>query len=271
MTLDIAICTYRPEGIARVAAMCLPKLPDVNYVVSWQAHDDAPVPAELASRPDVSIHRFDGTGLSSNRNNAMRFCSSDIVLIGDDDLIYTDGQIEGLIRSFEGAPDVAVATFRSEQGSPHPYPESSVRLQRKLPRGYHVSSIEIAYRRNAIGELCFCTELGLNSPMLHAGEDEMFLMAAIRRGLHCRFFPVTVCSHLHASTGTKNRLEAGNLRSAGCVIALTYGMGAILRVPLKAWRVSRKKQAPLFRALYHLTRGALMAPGVLRRNPDSLW
>lgn len=271
MTLDVAISTYRPEGIERVAKMYLPVLPDVRYVVSWQAHDGASIPPALSNRRDVEIHRFDSMGQSHNRNNALRHCRADIVLMSDDDLTYTDEGIKAVIQVFENNPDVDIATFRSQQNTTRIYPDNSVRLHRRLPRGYYAGAIEIACRRATIGSLRFCPELGLNSPMMHGGEDEMFLMAAIRRGLHCRFFPITICAHLHASTGSKNSLTAANLRAAGCVITLSYGIGAILRIPLKAWRVSRKGQASLPQALRHLTRGALMAPGVLRRCHDSLW
>ncbi|MDE7388947.1 MAG: glycosyltransferase [Muribaculaceae bacterium] len=271
MTLDVAISTYRPEGIERVAAMYLPEIPDVRYVVSWQAHNGAVLPPALAARRDVEVHRFDSMGQSHNRNNALRHCRADIVLMSDDDLTYTDEGLKAVIRAFEDNPDVNVATFRSRQTAIRIYPDSCVRLHRRLPRGYYVTTFEIACRRTAIGSMRFCPELGLNSPMMHGGEDEMFLMAAIRRGLNCRFFPITICAHPHESTGTKSRLTAANLRAAGCVIALSYGLGATLRVPLKAWRVYRKGQAPLLKALRHLTRGALMAPGVLRRNHDSLW
>ena len=86
LTLDIAIVTHRPEGIARVAAMNLPVIDGVRYVVSWQSHEEAPVPESLV-RDDVEIHRFDGRGISLNRNHAYDHCRADIVLNADDDLI----------------------------------------------------------------------------------------------------------------------------------------------------------------------------------------
>ena len=73
------------------------------------------------------------------------------------------------------------------------------------------------------------------------------------------------------SVGSKNRLTDGNLLASGCVIALTYPFSAILRVPLKAWRIFRQGQASLPRAIWQISRGAIAAPSLLRRNRDTLW
>lgn len=270
MTLDLALVTHRPEGIARVAAMQLPRVDGVRYIVSWQAHDNAPIPAGLL-RPDVEVHRFDGTGISTNRNNVLDHCKADIILFADDDIIYFPDTFDKIKKVFEQHPEVDVATFRSRYHAHRTYPAESVKLHAKLPKNYFAASLEIALRRSTAGFLRCHPELGLGSPRLHGGEDEMFLMSAIRRGLECRFFPVTICEHPNPSTGTKALLTNENLQAAGCLIALTRPRTAILRLPLKAWRVSRARQASLPRAIYRLCRGAAMAPGVLRRGHQYLW
>lgn len=270
MTLDLALVTHRPEGIARVAAMQLPQVDGVRYVVSWQTHENAPIPAALL-RPDVEIHRFDGVGQSLNRNNAIEHCSADLILHADDDIIYTAVGLKAVIDAFVRHPEVDVATFRSHHIAVRTFPTESVKLQAKLPKNYFAATFEIAFRRSTAGFLRCHPELGLGSPRLHGGEDEMFLMSAIRRGLECRFFPVTICEHPNPSTGTKASLTNENLQAAGCLIALTRPWTAILRLPLKAWRVSRARQASLPRAIYRLCRGAAMAPGILRRGHQYLW
>ena len=70
MTVDIAIITYKPEGIERLSKMQLPQMEGVRYVVSWQAHELASVPEELL-RDDIVVYRFDKNGQSYNRNNAI--------------------------------------------------------------------------------------------------------------------------------------------------------------------------------------------------------
>lgn len=272
MTADIAISTYKHRGIARLAAGALPHIDNVRYIISWQNHDNAPVPQSLRERDDVTVVRCNRYGQSHNRNNALQHCTSDIIIISDDDLIYHPEGIKQLISAFEQTPEMELATFRSIHDPDIIFPDRETRLSLPLPKGYYVSCFEMAVRRNSpAGRLRFNPEFGLNSPRMHGGEDEMFLLSALRRGLDCRFLPVTVCTHPDVSTGLKGTLSPENLRSMGCTIAFYYRTGAIARIPLKAWRLYRAGQSPLLRALRFLTQGALAAPATYRRTRQYLW
>ncbi len=268
LTLDIAISTYRPDGIRRLARCNLPRIEGVRYVVSWQQHEDAPLPRELV-REDVEVHRFDRAGQSLNRNNAFDHCTAEWVMVSDDDLVYREEGIRELMESLARSPEVDFATFRSEREGAPKYPERETDLAWPLPKGYHVGGIELAFRRST-GLRC-CPEFGLNSPKMHGAEDEALLLTALRRGLRARFYPITVVEHYHPSTGSRSGLTASNLRASGCFIALGWPAGALLRVPLKAWRVARSGRATLPKALWYMAEGALAAPGVLRRNREFLW
>lgn len=268
VTLDVAIATYRPEGIERLARCTLPRIEGVRYIVSWQQHGDKPIPAELV-REDVEVHRFDGLGQSPNRNNAFDHCSAEWIMVSDDDLVFREEGVRELMQSLARSPEVDFATFRTVREGSGEYPAQETDLRWPLPKGYHVGAIELAFRRST-GLRC-CPEFGLNSPKMHGAEDEALLLTAIRRGLRARFYPVTVAEHDHPSTGTKNVLTSGNLRASGCLIALGWPGTAVLRIPLKAWRIARSGRAPLPKALWHMALGGLSAPGVLRRNREFLW
>lgn len=269
MTLDLAMITHGPQGIERVATVLLPPQPGVRYVVSWQRHENAPIPTALL-RPDVEIHRFDGVGLSNNRNNALDHCTADVILIADDDLTYLPGAFDEILRVFRENPGLDFATFRSEKDGNPEFPQSETCLGNRLPKGYYVTSFEMALRRSSAGNLRMCPELGLGAPRYQGGEDEMMLHTAIKRGLDCRFFPLTICRHPHPSTGTKLTVTDGNLRGSGAVIALMNPWSAPLRVPLKAWRTARAGKTSFIRALRHITAGALGAPALFNRNKKYL-
>lgn len=266
LTLDIAICTYGPEGISRVARMDLPVIEDVRYVISWQKDESRPIPQSLLDREDVTVGRTDSVGLSNNRNNSLALCTGDIVLIADDDLTFYPDGIRQILDIYRSNPGLEFATFVCEHESPRRLPQEPVRLSLPLPKGYSVGSWEISFRREAILRkgIKFHPELGLNAPSLQSGEDEFFLLCAIKNGLDCRFFPIRICAHPHESTGTKSRMTAGNLRGSGCIIRLYYPWSWPLRVLLKAWRLSRRGQASLFPAILHLLQGAAKAPQIRR-------
>lgn len=249
--------------------MNLPKIDGVRYVVSWQNHCDAPIPDSL-SRKDIDIFRFDGCGLSRNRNNSINNCTSDIILFADDDTTLTVDGIHNVMDAFQNNPDVDLFTFKHTGTTPKKYPPRQCRLSIPLPQGYYVSSIEIAFRRSSGKTLKCHPEFGLGSAKMHGGEDELLLLTAIHRGLNCQYIPLNICSHQHESTGDKSTLSDKNLRAMGCIIALTYPATGILRIPLKAWRTYKARQASLIKALWYLSAGAIRAP-FLFPDKEYLW
>lgn len=270
LKLDVAIVTHRPEGLVRVAAMDLPAIEGVRYVVSWQNHEDAPIPDSLM-RDDIAIYRFDGRGISRNRNNAYEHCTADIVLNSDDDLIYTPEQLKAVVRTFDENPDVDLATFMADMPGPAVYPKESTALTEPLPKGYWVVSFTMAFRRKAIGDLRMHPDLGLGAEKMHAAEEELFLLSAIRRGLNCRFFPVTICTHPDESTGTQSRLTPPVIRAMGCYIAIATPKTLVPRIVLKALRLKRSGRAGFISAIRYLAEGARLAPAILNGDRRYLW
>lgn len=270
LSLDIAIATHKAEGIMRLAARSLPHVEGVRYVVSWQAHGNIEVPAEL-DRDDVKIIRFDAHGQSANRNNAMAHCTADVVLVSDDDVTYYPEGIKTLMEIFATSPRLDVATFRTRHGDMSRYPDRSFRIRERYPKNYYVGAIDIAFRRRRIGHLRFCEEFGFGSPKLHGGEDEIFLYSAVKRGLECRYFPVTIGRHPEESTGVKMAPTPSNIRANGCVMALMYPWTSVMRIPLKAWRLWKSGRSEFWYSLKYLAQGAWMAPAVLERNRKVMW
>lgn len=272
LTLDLALITYGADGIDRVARMYLPKQEGVRYIISWQKSDNIDAPRELAERDDVIICRTDTRGAAINRNNAIDRCTADIILFADDDIIYTDQSMPTVIRTFEQNPDLDLACFKAIHPANPKFPDNECKLHVKLPKGYWVASFQMAMRRESLGNLRCHPAFGAGAPYFEGADDSLFLLAAIRRGLECRYFPTTICEHPQLSTGTLANQSSKSLRAQGCYIALNYGLlESLLRVPLKAWRVWRARQSSLPRALWYLSEGAFKAPGVLRSGHDYLW
>lgn len=259
LTLEVLIATCRPDGIARVAAMELPELEGVGYLVSWQQPGEASVPPGLASRPDVRIVKNEATCLSGNRNAAFEAARGDILLIADDDLLFTAKGLKGVIDAFAARSSMQMVLFRNES-SGKAYPAREVGLGRKLPKGYYVSSVEIALRRECLRDprLRFPEDFGLGA-RYGCGEEEIFVAAAIRRGLDVRFIPHTVCRHEGESTGSGHSLSKTTMKGFGATIALLHPLSAAFRLPLKALRLAADGKAGFFRALAAMGSGAISA------------
>ena len=268
--LDLALITYGKDGIERVAAMNLPEVTGVHYVLSWQCDGGLPLPDSL-KRSDISVFRTDTRGAAINRNNAIDHCTADIILFADDDIIYTAEQLLKVIETFEQRPNLDLACFEGTHPSGPTYPTAECRLQEPLPRGFWISAYLIAYRRKNVGDLRCHPEFGAGAKRFVGADDELFLLSAIRRGLNCRFIPINICTHPTLSTGTTESLSAGNLRAIGCYIAIAYPKSFLPRLILKAWRVSRNKQSGFIRALRYIVSGACAAPKILNSDRKYLW
>lgn len=256
MTLDVAVATYGKDGLRRVEKMLLPPQEGVRYVVSWQEHCDEAVPGSILARKDVEVCRLDLKGVSNNRNNATAHCQADIVLASDDDLTYEPDAFRKIIDAFESDPTLDLATFRVRFHKDKPYPADGTKLTVPFPKNYWVSCVEIAFRRNRLNGIKFNPQIGPGAPTLLCGEDELFVIDAVRSGLNCRHIARLICSHLHASTGSK--VSDGILRSHGFLMRTIYPQTYIPRILLKSYRLSREGKCGIAHAAVTMLKGSMV-------------
>lgn len=235
--------------------MDLPEVAGVHYWVSWQMHENLPVPESLASRKDVSVLCTDTIGLSNNRNNLLENAEGDIFLIADDDLRYTSDQVRSVIDVFDENPEIDYASFMFTGADAKVYPSHVCHLW-PVPKNFSQTSFEVAIRNNSrTTRLRYNPFFGLGAPVLRSGEDELFLISAIRLGLNCRFFPIIITHHEGLTTGNRKITDNGVLKASGAVIAVQYPFTAFMRIPLKAYRLHKSGQSSFLRSLRYMTYG----------------
>lgn len=256
MTLQLLISTL-DNGINSVAQLVLPQREGIGYVVSWQHSGDEEIdlPVEL-QRPDVEVYNLQGRGLSRNRNNAIRHATADVCLIADDDCRYTHEQLQAVLNTFEQTPNLDIATFRySSEGHKKYYPARIEDLS-TYPKGYYVSSIEIAFKRERIlGKLWFNEHFGLGAEVFHCGEENIFLRDAIALGMNCKFFPITIVADQDPFVTIERDKEPGTLMTYGAELQLYKPGTKYLRGVLKAWRLKKQRKVPFFHAMKHILKG----------------
>ncbi len=262
--LDVDIATHGPDGLDAVVRMELPEVRGVRYVVSWQIPDEYvfdQFPEELM-RPDLVVCRVDCRGVTGNRNNALAHSVAPVVLIADNDLKYTSRNLEAVMEVFDSNPGVELAVFRYD-GDPRPFPEGEMDIGRKMPKGFHVASMQMAFRREAVERagLRFDERFGPGAERLKGCDDDVFFLAARKAGLTIRYFPVTVTAHPGPSSGYLPITSTGFLEGMGAYHRLEWPVTSPLRIMLKAWRMHRSGQSPLFRSLRYLWRGYFHLPG----------
>ena len=267
MTLQLLIATL-DDGINSVPSMLLEPREGIGYVVSWQHSDGRVIEApEALRRNDVEIHCIEGRGLSRNRNNCIEHATADVALIADDDCQYTHEQLQAVIDTFEQNTDVDIATFMySGEGNSKCYPEQSANL-RCFPKGYYVSSIEVAFRRESVqGKVWFNENFGLGTEPFHSGEENLFIQDALSMGLKCQFFPLTIVHDLQPLMFLNRSKDPGTLMAHGADLQIFHSGTKHLRAVLKAWRLRSNENVPFSYGLRHIIKGMRY----MKQHPEML-
>ena len=271
MTLEVEICTYGLDGLQRAAQMTLPAVDGVRYRICMQNPDGLAVELpEALRRPDVDFFQHPTRGLSLNRNAALDRAEADIILIADDDLSYSAAGLRAVIDTFAADPALDFATFQYSGSDAKAYPAAACDLCDPLPRGYYLTSFELAIRRSSLpAAIRFSPQMGIGAPFYGAGEENLFLYRLIRSGLRGRFIPVEICRHPDLTTGSR-RPTAATLRAVGACIWIEHAnrnaLQRYLLAPLRLLRRSARPGVSYLTALRHLLHGYLAAPRLLKRG-----
>ena len=205
MTLQWLISTYG-NGIRKVEKLLLFPQYGISYLISHQdPQEEYKVLSEKLLRDDVMVFIQKDTGLSKNRNNAIRHASADILVIADDDIGLNTAYPSHILRAFKKHPEIDVACFQIRTPSDQPAYKKYPTRAKKLTRLNHlkaVSSIEIAFRRKSIREkkVWFDERFGLGATA-NCGEEFLFLAECLRKGLKIMFFPIYIVEHPCKSSG----------------------------------------------------------------------
>ncbi|RRD79316.1 glycosyltransferase family 2 protein [Alloprevotella sp. OH1205_COT-284] len=233
--LSVLVCTIN-DRIKNVPDLLLPPRADLLYVVSFQYTASVfldMIPPSLKERDDVKLVPFLSSGLSANRNNAFRHCTTELALIADDDVRYSNDRIDMVLRHFAQHPDIDIMCFQAQEmdGTPlKAYPSFSFEYSNR-PKGSYFTSFEIAFRTDAHLP-AFDTRFGLGASYLSCGEEEVFLHQAHRWGARIVYFPEVLCLISgRETTGKRFFSDTKVRRSKGAVFYMMFGfLGAFLRI-----------------------------------------
>lgn len=218
--LQVCICTIGQQGLDRIASKAYPEVPGVEHVVFLQDPEgDAAIPPEISRRDDFRVVKSATRGIAVNRNNALRGATAPLAMITDDDVTYTTGDYRSVIQAFEDNQDAIALSFRYRSaGYPKRYPDHPFRWS-KHAKGYHLTAFELAVRPEAIaGKIRFNEHFGFATDFL-GGEDDIFYYEAVKKRLDCRFIPVDIGRHDHATTSVSARSDIRLIETKGAIVS----------------------------------------------------
>jgi len=256
LKLEVLIATFGRDGLMRVNGMNPPRIAGVRYLVCCQNPDGtdlSDVAAPLLERGDIDLHYFSDRGSAVNRNHAFDLASAPYLLLADDDLRYTPEGLHAVIDTFDSHPELDLATFRAIMPDRRTHPTTEHDLSRPY-RFYSPVMIEIAFRREALERihLRFSPLTGVNAPRLGAGEEDLLVHHALKKGLKGCFFPIDIVEHPKSTTALRMGSTARVLRSKGAALRIIRGnFSSLIRFPIEALR----SDAGFFKAMYYYLDG----------------
>lgn len=228
--IEVLICAYN-DSVSKVLDNLPSPSDGVVFLVSHQISPNHCIDvyseshACLEERDDVRVCTTFSTGLSNNRNNALRHASGELVLIADDDVTFQTGWSKNISEAFLSDPDADVITFRvnTPEGQPFKdyYPGGMLHTRVSL---FRVASIEIAARRLALvaSGISFDANFGLNAKFTSC-EETVFLSDLKRQGLILRTSDKVIATHPKESSGSNYAgVDACIVR--GAVIRRVFGV-----------------------------------------------
>lgn len=213
----------------------------------------------LRAGKDVKWIKLHGRGLSVSRNAAIRSTTGEIGVIADDDIIFLPRFDQKVISYHQqySKYDIIIFEAMTPDGSPfRKYPKGIESVTKSGASG--VSSIEITFKVKAVREkgLLFdeCFGLGSGYP---AGEEWIFIVDALRKGLKVLFVPEFIVVHAKSNSGSK--FTKSRIMALGAVMYRVYGAQAYLRFLVfpKNIRKIHLKYHSFFAFIYFLLKGVI--------------
>lgn len=212
--------------------------------------------------PGKRLVSFAERGLSKSRNRAIELAQGDICVVADNDLVYCANSVTEIERVYEQDPELDVAVFQiiTPEGKAYKnYKKEPFCIKSPL-QIMQVSSVEISFKRSSIlkNNIRFNEQMGLGTNYTH-GEEILFVLDCVKKGLKVKFFPIPMVVHPAESSGKS--FSKGNILASGITFAKLFP----LLFPLVdfyfalKWLPRYRQSFSFWFVLSHFVKGNLLA------------
>ena len=178
-------------------------------------------------------------GLSKSRNLAIENATADICIIADNDLCYNDNCISIIRNAYNKYPHADIIAFYVEsqtKGRP-----TSNQSEKKISflSSMKIASFQITFKRNSILQknIRFDENFGAGSDNFSAGEENIFLVDCLKKGLNIYYVPITIATVNHLDSTWFHGYDKKYFETKGAVF---YRMSNVFNVFLIFQFIIRK-------------------------------
>lgn len=251
MNIELLISTMRKDNIDEVNLL-QQNISDVNALIINQCKCD-----KKEKKNNIRMISTNELGISKSRNKALENASGEICIICDDDVVYENNLLEIIQNSFESDKSADIITFKIKT------PEGDDFKKYRLEEFYHnkrtilkTSSIEIAFRLNSIKSknIKFDESFGLGGQYI-SGEENIFLMDCLKKGLKIKYVPIVIGTHPKESSGYV--LDEKSIYSKGALFYRLFGLKCIYLNLAFILKKFKEVKFNIFKAIFLIYKGTM--------------
>lgn len=174
---------------------------DYDYLVLVQN----PNSVSYNSPNQATLIEVAGKGVAKSRNQAILNTKTDLLIFGDDDVVFHPDELNKAIRKFEQDPDLAMLLLaaKDENGKArkqYPATENKLTLLNSARAATYEMMIRVPLVRQL--EVKFDERFGAGAE-LYLGDEYIFISDLIKAGASCEFAPIFVATHPSDSSGER--------------------------------------------------------------------
>lgn len=221
MNLQVLISTMNKKNINEL------NIEKKNIMTNCLIINQTDENGEFVDNQNIMIN-YKEKGLSKSRNRAIENASGDICIVSDDDVEYIPGFENIILNEFKKNPNSDIITFQIKTPEDESFKKyQNFEFDHNKRSILKVSSIEVAFKLNSIKEknIKFDELFGLGSEYIN-GEENIFLMDCLNRGLKIKYVPKIIAIHDKESSG--KILNEKAIFSKGALFYRLFGVKSII-------------------------------------------
>jgi len=173
-----------------------------------------------------------GKGVAKSRNQAILNAKTELLIFGDDDVVFNPEELSKAIQKFEQNPDLVMLLLaaKDETGKARKqYPTSENKLT--LYNSARAATYEMMIRVSAVKQLevKFDERFGAGAE-LYLGDEYIFISDLIKAGARCEFAPIFAATHPSDSSGERWGTEVDRKARAAVFDRVFGGAAPIVRL-----------------------------------------
>lgn len=163
-------------------------------------------------------------GVGRSRNKALDLADSEIIMFSDDDIVYSTGYKDLVLKAFKSEPDADIIMFNFNVGEARRtyHIDKVIRVRKWSVGRYPAYAAATKLERIRKSNVRFSHLFG-GGAKYSSGEDNLFFMDCLRAGLKIKAVPVTIGTEVFRESTWFHGFNEKFFKDRGVLYSFLYG------------------------------------------------